>query len=177
MATLRVPTDHPTLQDALNAAAPQDTIVVEAPRTETGTATVSDQGLTVQAAGGVTGIRLFFDAGVSTITLAGDAAIDVFGNARDSRIITTGGGTLYDLDGNDTLGSMFDPDTTLVGGRGNDVYYVSHQSDGVIEAVGEGVDGVITRAGGSTRSGSMSRTCRPCTAPSAPRISCSPATN
>ncbi len=54
-----------------------------------------------------------------------------------------GANRLYGMDGNDTLDGGGGADT-MAGGRGDDTYIVDGASDVVVEAVGEGIDTIVT---------------------------------
>lgn len=91
---------------------------------------------------------------VDYLRFSGSGAVVGIGNALDNRIVGgAGADQLFGMDGGDILYG-YDPDTgagfgaanTLIGGAGNDYYYVDGVGDSTIEAVDGGSDIVITYA-------------------------------
>lgn len=81
---------------------------------------------------------------VEHLTLTGEAHIDGTGNAASNVINGNGGrNTLTGNDGNDTLDGGLLADR-MIGGTGNDIYYVDHSKDVVVEKLGEGTDTVYS---------------------------------
>lgn len=80
-----------------------------------------------------------------TLTDAGPHAAAV-GNALDNVIRgNTGRDAIYGREGNDTLhDGGGDEADTLVGGPGNDIYYVENRYSSTLEVAGEGIDEVRT---------------------------------
>jgi len=136
MATLAVPSDYPTITDAVQAAQPGDTIFLAAGYVNE-TALVTVEGITVEGDATNTGISLNLDPAIVQIRLAGSAPINVTGSDADNRIFGNSGDTALDGgDGNDTI----DPgngNDTVDGGAGTDRLQVNHA--GASTAVSGGV--------------------------------------
>jgi Ca2+-binding RTX toxin-like protein len=76
---------------------------------------------------------LSYDNGVEVLRLTGEAAIDGTGNEDDNEITgNAAANVLKGLGGNDTLDGGGGADR-LEGGGGNDVYFVDHEGDVVVE--------------------------------------------
>jgi Ca2+-binding RTX toxin-like protein len=87
-------------------------------------------------------------ANVENLIYAGGNSFVGIGNSGDN--VITGGNaadTLAGRDGNDTLVGGGGAANTLIGGLGDDVYTVSAIGDSIVEAVGEGIDTVVTTLG------------------------------
>jgi len=136
MATLAVPSDYPTITDAVQAAQPGDTIFLAAGYVNE-TALVTVEGITVEGDATNTGISLNVDPAIVQIRLAGSAPINVTGSDADNRIFGNSGDTALDGgDGNDTI----DPgngNDTVDGGSGTDVLQVNYA--GASAAVSGGI--------------------------------------
>ncbi|MEO8079976.1 MAG: calcium-binding protein [Caldimonas sp.] len=75
--------------------------------------------------------------------LAGGANDTIYAGAGDDWVVGgAGSNALYGEDGNDYLFGQGGTDT-LVGGRGDDTYDVDSADDVIVEAPGEGIDGVL----------------------------------
>ncbi|MCG7392501.1 hypothetical protein MHY87_06245 [Microvirga sp. ACRRW] len=82
---------------------------------------------------------------LENLTASGTAAIKLTGNnAANALTGNAGADTLTGNGGNDTLDGAGGADR-MEGGKGNDVYYVNHKSDKVIEAKSGGTDTVHSR--------------------------------
>jgi Ca2+-binding RTX toxin-like protein len=133
MATLLVPSQYATLQAALDAAGPNDTVVVDASYGGDKTGLVKDNGLTLDAPAAVTGLALTLDAGVTSLRLAGDSAINVTGGAGSDTIFgNVAANTLTGGGGGDILigGGGVD---TLNGGEGDDTLSSAAEAPDVIK--------------------------------------------
>lgn len=104
-----------------------------------------------------TGLSAFvLAANIETLTFTGSGAFVGIGNAEANEI--TGGvnsDQLYGLDGNDQIYGGLGAANTLVGGLGNDSYYVDAVGDTIVELVGEGIDFVYTRLASFTLSANV----------------------
>lgn len=75
--------------------------------------------------------------------LWGFGGVDILGGGEGNDWLNAGSGNnqgLYGGNGDDTM--LGDGIEVMVGGRGNDLYYVNHEYDSVIEELDEGVDAV-----------------------------------
>ena len=98
------------------------------------------------------------DLGAGAFHGTGNADVNTLtGNAENNTMTgARGNDTLYGLNGNDTLigdvATTFDSADigadTMVGGAGDDIYYVNTTGDVVMENVGEGLDTVRTEVSG-----------------------------
>jgi len=89
---------------------------------------------------------------IENLSLVGSSDLDAVGNARDNVISGThgdnvlngawGNDTLIGRGGNDTFRDFGGADT-MIGGFGNDVYYVDHVRDRVVEEANQGTDTVF----------------------------------
>lgn len=120
MATRNVPGSYPTIQAAVDAADPFDTIMVAAGYAGNESVSVTVNKLVFSAPFGIVGVSLTAGAGVSAITVSGDSAFKIFGNGLANTL--TGGNREDQLSGgarDDTLGGGGGSDL-LIGGAGND---------------------------------------------------------
>lgn len=89
-------------------------------------------------------------SGAAPITMIGNALDNYIGFAGNMLIQT---GRLEGLGGNDTLSGAFRGSTTLVGGEGDDTYYLGHDSTIVVEETNGGIDTIVCGDYGSLYSG------------------------
>ena len=81
---------------------------------------------------------------VENLTLTSPSAINGTGNALDNALVTySPKSVLTGLGGNDTLMGAFAEATVLLGGTGDDTYYIDDANDIVIEADSGGADTVL----------------------------------
>ena len=115
--------------DTMAGGAGNDTYVVDS-ASDVVTEALNEGADTVQSS-----VTLTLAANVENLTLTGAAAINATGNALNNALVGNSADNI--LDG----GLGID---TMTGGAGNDVYYVDTVGDIGVEAVGEGVDQVVT---------------------------------
>jgi VCBS repeat-containing protein len=85
-------------------------------------------------------------AATTALNLTGNALGQTIGGNAGANVLTGGGGNdvLAGFGGDDVLNGNADAASTLIGGTGDDTYFVSRTGDSVIEAAGEGNDRVRT---------------------------------
>ena len=88
----------------------------------------------------------FKDQLLENLTLVGSAAVDGTGNGANNVIIgNEGNNILTGAAGNDILSDAGSGDQDqMIGGTGNDTYYINWVTEQAIELVGEGIDTIIT---------------------------------
>lgn len=90
-------------------------------------------------------------ATAQNLLLTGEANVDGTGNDLSNVIVgNSGDNHLFGGAGNDTISDGYGADT-MAGGAGDDTYYVNNpgkiEADVIVEAVGEGIDTVISSSG------------------------------
>ncbi len=80
-------------------------------------------------------------ASIENLSLTGSAAINGTGNAFNNQIFGNAGNNLLDGQGNEAIGG-----DTMIGGLGNDTYFVDAQADSVQEGSNGGTDTVTVTA-------------------------------
>lgn len=123
MPTLLVPTSHPSLAQAIAAASPGDTIIIEAGYATVESVTVDKNNLTIDGQAGFGGTELTLAAGVTTLSLPGPMPFTVYGNAANNVVssaatdVSVFGGDGSDIGqfeaGNSTLNAGEQGDTDL----------------------------------------------------------------
>jgi Ca2+-binding RTX toxin-like protein len=98
MATVRVPTNYPTIAAAMGFVGPGDTIMLD-PGYGNEIAAVTVEGLTVSGDASSLNIGLTLGAGVSALTLGGTASIAVHDNAGNNVIVGNGGNNAITVTG------------------------------------------------------------------------------
>ncbi len=111
MATILVPSDKSTIQDAINVASPGDSIIVEVSYLGPETATVTVNSLKIEVSNPTININLILDNSITDIIVNGDADVDISGGSLGTNI--------YGNDGNNKITSE-EGDDVVVGGQGND---------------------------------------------------------
>lgn len=115
--------------DALSGGVGNDTYIIDG-TLDTVTEVVNAGTDTVESS-----ITYTLDSNVENLTLTGTSAIDGTGNGEDNKIIgNSAANTLRGLGGIDTL----------IGGLGNDTYYVDDTPDVITEGAGGGIDNVFS---------------------------------
>ncbi len=105
MAIIRVPTDFPSIQAALDAAANGDTVEIEASFASASSATITQDNLTIVGLTATSGIVLTLDAGVSDVTISGTTDFVLVDNAQGNSIATGAANDVVQVaGGNDTVG-------------------------------------------------------------------------
>ena len=152
MAILLVPSDYPTIADAVAAAMPGDEIDIDASYTGGETVEVAATGLTFMAPAEVTGVTLIAKPGVTAINIVGNAPIDVQ-CATASQITVNGGEGANVIDIGDSRG-------WFRGGGGDDVFHTTMPDAGYYWGLadivgGDGYDSVVVDLSDAETSASM----------------------
>ena len=103
MAIIEVPFDYLTIQAAINASSPGDTILVGSSYGGPETPTVTVNNLTFEINAATSGIVLTL-SGVSRVQVNGDGDVNVIGTAANETIVgNTGGNTIFGGLGDDVI--------------------------------------------------------------------------
>jgi len=139
--TIRNVPPYPTIEAAIAACVPGDTIVIAAGYSGSKTAKVTVDNLTFSAPASVTGIVLTAGNNIRQITLAGDSPIDIIGKSSDA--------TYVGNDGANVISGI--SSSSYSGGGGNDTFVFRDASGGsgsVLDG-GAGLDTVRLGQNGS----------------------------
>ena len=120
MATILVPTDKSTIQDAIIASSPGDEIIVEPIYPGPESALVTVDNLKIEVGIATSKIELTLDAGITNLIVNGDGEVVVIdSNTATDITLNDGANAAFGEGGNDTIIGNNGNDL-IEGGSGND---------------------------------------------------------